>query len=1249
MQTDNILLDFFPALARRHKDAYQLTESRGESRSRMAKLILTLPSHTPSLHTAPVSTDPTKSDFTAFNVYDGRTDNLLCTFRANDIVQQRRFMAALGSKGPGLFSQCNNTTTSANTPNTRLQDLVSRQQTFNKMSQNFQVPEVCRNIPKSFEEALQKFPSEYYFQTFELPPHVLPGVTLSHCDPSSHAPFSRVSQRRAEFRPPHGPPTDYHSMIGCGAAAGLEHGQIVVWDHKNEFYYFLDCNRKAVYACELRSKPNHKPSVRKSQISIQKGQSEKSLSLPPCDPAIVRATAERALRKPHGCVLKASGKKGRNGMTAVSAAKGKRGSDGVTGESVSSLHAVAGGDGGDGGPGDNGRHAELGEDGGMGKNVIVELYGNAKELGIDGTCQSVARLGGEEYEEVLLVDCSGGDGGDGGDGGGGGSGGDGGDGGMGQNGGDGGHGGVGGKGGRGGNGGNAGCGGRGGNCVIRTSDPQLLMLVEVKCDSGRPGRAGSAGRGGSGGKMGFGGAGSSAEHSSNKDAGSGLQGKPGRTGISGDDGIDGESGFTHRAGSLQWVITSQDGQVISSASTRFEAEVLSMGVTSCSDGGVFEPHQVIQVTDIVVVNSGGLPLPEGAKVSIPSTETVRFDPTVYTLPRLEPGEEFVVPAVFRGQIVDEPSPNGPGPLISTCRFAPKIELLGRPFDKSRLEQSLTVQYPIKLAYALANNMVSNGAVTTLEIGIENLSSVSYGMCSESRGSVLVRVLLDSSLHPLGLGNSPTDPDKKSKTDSTRRDFVAKYDQNTNSVFILVEDLGPGGTLSVPLVVKLDGEAELGDSCRWQTEVYLRGKLIEYNSAEMRVAPKYSNGNSAALQLADVLLVKTKSLREIEMLFWQRIFELLEVSFDYWDTNREGEESEDGFLPPFQQKYKFIVHPHCSLESLNAEDIVSHFKTDNDSSMLLLLDAPTPDSLEKYIQENEGNKKMLRLLCAKEKSVDVSPELYSGCHLVSPGTIVPVDSTLQKAQKHVLKKLEREVSLHASMIVGQSGIIRRQGMTYSYGKLNIKRCPISRTANFQCIDGAASHSMEMGADDPHLTTDSRDIPLATNFGQIFLATLAGLPLHLKLNLLRKSPDQQSALSVNFHLPNGGMLTRTDLAAVCLAKDIVDEVFSGSSDLPRMHKLIKVMKDGRSSNTMDTAIFSQLLDLIKREANQRQAKLSKKLASVSQALKHLSSLCTSTAHSLPSSTTSLPHLSQLQNTLTTLHPHQITSDELFDLSH
>ena len=71
----------------------------------MEKRILTFPKSNPNIAVESVSSDPLSPNFTAFNVYNSKTNELLGTFRADDIVQQRNFMAALTGKGPGLFTQ----------------------------------------------------------------------------------------------------------------------------------------------------------------------------------------------------------------------------------------------------------------------------------------------------------------------------------------------------------------------------------------------------------------------------------------------------------------------------------------------------------------------------------------------------------------------------------------------------------------------------------------------------------------------------------------------------------------------------------------------------------------------------------------------------------------------------------------------------------------------------------------------------------------------------------------------------------------------------------------------------------------------------------------------------------------------------------------------------------------------------------------------------------------------------------------
>ena len=1290
---------FLHPAAYHHNDTYNVTESkREEGRSGMAKLILSLSRDQPNIHVAPVSTDPLNPDFTSFNILDSHTGELLNTFRASSIVEQRKFMAALSGRGPGLFSSEPHSTTgdvdthsdssdSANSISS--QQLMMRQHVYNSMSRGNQ--NIAKLLPKSFQDALEKFPSEFYFPNFEVPTPILPGSQLPPYSPSC-PPVQRnapLHHSQVNFRPPHGPPVSYPSIVGYGPEVGLEPGQIAVWDQDNEFYYFLDSNCKTVFAQDPRRRPKPKPSLRKHQLTVQKGQSE-PLSLPACDPAIVKAAAQRASTKPHGCVLKARGRNGQNGTDGPSGVNGKAGETGMQGINYESVN---GSDGSDGTPGYDGRHAEGGEDGGRGRDVVVELSGNAQELGVSGTCLFAARLGGEECEEVLFVDCSGGDGGKGGRGGEGGKGGRGGDGGKGAMGGDGGHGGDGGEGGRGGSGGSGGNGGSGGSCLIKATDPRLLMLVEANCLPGRAGEAGQGECGGRGGEGGYGGAGGqgTVDVAGSRGGSSaaavaihpGIQGKPGMTGANGEYGQPGQPGLSHSAGNMQWVITSADGQVKHSATTRYDAEVLTMEVSSLFSGGVFEPHQQIQVTDIVVLNSGGLPLPAGAKLSIPSTSTVQFEPTIYELPQLEPNEMFTVPATFQGRIADEPSPNITGPFTHTCQFSPRIELLGRPFEKSFLEKTLVVEYPLKLLYALAKKDIGQGEVTTLEVGIKNVASVPYGSCSSSGGSVLVQIHLDSSLVPLGL--APSSP-SYSATQTKRSCFntsaseegdlpyTVNYDPNSsNSLYIHVKDIQPGSILSIPISVQLRKETELHESCLWQAELYLRGKLIEYNFSEIRVAPEYcSQDLQLPLQLADVLLIKTDDLFQEEMAFWQRIFDVLGVTFDYWDANyHKISDDEDAStdtknqpLPPFQELYrgKLIVFPHCDLAQVPSEDIISHFHDSShpngppdsfESSMLLFLNSSHPECLEEYVQEYRGHKKILRHLCCNEKRVDIPQEDYSGCHLLTPGTVLPPEYTIKRAQKSVMKKQEQASPTQLPVMMGKSNVIRKQGsVMYSYGKLDVRKCPILRSSNFQCVDSAAGRTVNMGMDDPFLSFTSQEAPLASNFGQVFLATLAGLPLRYKLAMLRQLPDRASLLFMEFHLPNGITLTKHELAAICLAKEIADEVLAGSAVFTRMNALLNDIRQQCSATIPGRVqlLLSQLLNLIKREINDLRLVFSGS-SQVSQLAKELLALCSSATKLFPCVTSDLvplPQLKQLQSEVSVLRPHQLTSEVLYDIS-
>ncbi len=100
-------------------------------------------------------------------------------------------------------------------------------------------------------------------------------------------------------------------------------------------------------------------------------------------------------------------------------------------------------------------------------------------------------------------------------------------------------------------------------------------------------------------------------------------------------------------GAILWVVSSSDGGVLYQASTRYDAEVTHLKVTSAIDDGIFEPYERILISEVTVINSGGLPLPEGVSTFMPLTShllifldplgsanqshcTVTSDPNIYT-------------------------------------------------------------------------------------------------------------------------------------------------------------------------------------------------------------------------------------------------------------------------------------------------------------------------------------------------------------------------------------------------------------------------------------------------------------------------------------------------------------------------------------------------------------------------------------------------------------------------------------------
>lgn len=1303
-----LLLNLLPSIsshthihtARFRQDTYVLTQFALDSKStRQQKKILTFSKSKPDIAVQPVSKDPRSPNFTAFNIISASSGEILCTLRADDIVQQRKFMAALGGKGPGLFTQSHDgqSDTSARAGKQSIdlaKELHHRQQSFTSLSNDNSTKQ---NKLPTYAGTLEKLPAEFYFpndsyqqalrsRSSKLLPLYNPSLSSSNIRSLEKTPVlsSCQASKSDSFRPPHGTPVFSPAVLGYGEEVGLEPHQQVIWDPVESFYYFLDHQKKTTFVNDPWAQRKHLKRVERQDLLYQPDPQEESRTLAVftevCTiPEVVEATSSRAAQTEHAFVLKCFG---HNGKPGRSGSEGEQGGDG-TGGQMAVHYGESGVSGDDGGHGMGGQDGMNGSNGVNGRDVILELSGDTTKLCVaNHSCSFSVKLGGEESEGVLLVDCRGGRGGDGGRGGFGGRGGNGGDGGKGALGGDGGHGGDGGMGGDGGRGGRGGQGGNGGRCVIEANDPRLLMLVEVDCRGGVSGKGSDGGKRGSGGKGGFGGEGGGGESP-------GLRGKPGMTGPNGRDGDAGCDGLHGQDGGILWVVKSpNENQPLCKAATRFEPKVVSLNVTHCPPSchnadDTFHPNERIAVSEITVVNSGGMPLPAGAQLSIPSTETIQFELTTVELPALAPGEETVVQATFHGRIFDQASPNSPGPFHSHATFAPRISLLGRPFKNTTFEQKLTVLYPVNLAFVLSKRSVASGEVTTLEIGIQNTSQLPFGTsngCPNSAGSVAVQVHLDCRLIPLGLFGGELNPEqddhlsssKLSRSNSAQLPYKATYDPTVpDSLWVDITELQPSETLIIPIATLLSEKAEICDTCFWQADLYFRGKLVEYGQSEISVSPAYSPPQSPS-QLSDVLMITTHQVTGEERVYWQRIFEIAGVSVDYWNADYQKPEDEDGFntstppqMPPFKHLYrrKLIVYPYCDLNFLPAEDIVSHFHgsksssgsvphgedLDLGSSMVLFLSPTKPSSLKEYINKRQGLATVLKHLCKGEAPVELPPSAYSGYHLLAPGTLVPSEWSVKEREKGVIRKLEKESPSQSLTLFARRNVIRHQGACqYSYGTLDIRRCPLLRSCNFQCADGAGGCMTAMGKDDPLLTTTTSEISLASNFGQVLLSLLSGLPIRCKLALLKPTSSLSSA-AIQFHLPNGLTLSRAELAAICIANEIAEELQSCSGNISRMMALMEDLKSHPTSYSGSTTTILQLVELIKTEVGECK-KLFAGNTQVSKAVKEVHGCCNTVVQVLKClsnagtamPTVALPPLWLLQDSYRVVRCHKLTDD-------
>ncbi|KAI6650669.1 hypothetical protein LOD99_7720 [Oopsacas minuta] len=1097
------------------------------------------------------------------------------TFKMKDITQQRWLMACLGATGRGLFSPI------LGVEERKMEQqwagiwdithAIDPLQTAADISNSIQqTPSTNpdKELPKYTERDLNVYMKVPSYQTEQHDKKML-------TEPLRMLQEGKLITNRQlhdTFLPPIGQAVHVLISIGFDLEVDLQPGQQELWDPVLKSRIFIDHIQQQTFYEDPRPAKQTPLQLECRQLIYGADRLEPEVPRGDETSSTVSYHVDKAVSKKErwGAWIVAKGIDGMHGPSGQMGIMGELGHHGSHGASgFSGGSGYPGGPGGTGGPGYPGTDGAPGTHGTNGSDLSLYISGQPENLNINGTLEDCVNLGGESSEYILCVDCTGGHGGHGGPGGQGGKGGTGGHGGHGgsggsgssgsdnSSGGSGGNGGRGGDGGQGGIGGNGGRGGdaansgNGGHCIVHSSDPKLLHLVEVAVNAGEPGKGGHSGFGGDGGDGGSGGHGGSGGFggSGNPSGSSGFSGSRGSSGFpgyQGQNGPPGNNGAKGRDGSLLFVLLSLDGQtVIEQSGYRYHVKVdaQSLNVRSAVDDGIFEPNEQITIDKLTLQNIGCMTLPEGAIVSMVSTSTVKFHPTTVTLPILPPQQTMAITQEYVGRVFDVPPPNSEGPYLGEAFFETRVDLLGRPFDSAKTIHRLIVQYPVKVDNIGIPENMCRGEQASIHITLTNISTIHYGNYPQSGGEIALRVHFDKRLLPFAI-----------VTEDSSCPYRIHYDPNVpNSFYVDVIQIQSASKITVTFNVALSNTAELFDRCPVQVDLILRGKLIEYRQHFIRVIPFYIPSHPPA----DILFVTDKSISRKEFVLWQRLFELLGVQVDFWDRDRfDGFSSKGATGSRHEVSWigrhsgSLILFPNSPFQYFDPIDVVTHLKDNsrvgvdansvsNDSSVLFI------DSLPSEVTSlNEIMKKYLRCICLQAPKITLEGKDYRGNHMMGPD---PDD--FKDKQIEIIKNIEMESPVCRHYISNVEHNPRRlKFLSFTYGTLDIHRFPIEPTSKFMIVTRSVNR---FTLDDQHLSVGQKEIPLGSDWGQTLLYILYGLPCYIKFSILQGNRDEE--ISTTFVTPSGTIIELIELVHLSLTKEIIAEVSCLSLNLPKLAAL------------------------------------------------------------------------------------------------
>lgn len=123
-----------------------------------------------------------------------------------------------------------------------------------------------------------------------------------------------------------------------------------------------------------------------------------------------------------------------------------------------------------------------------------------------------------------------------------------------------------------------------------------------------------------------------------------------------------------------------------------------------------------------------------------------------------------------------------------------------------------------------------------------------------------------------------------------------------------------------------------------------------------------------------------------------------------------------------------------------------------------------------------------------------------------------------------------------------------------------------------------------------------IPLASNYGQVLLLVLHGLPLFNKIQLLKNRQEVHEKVELGecadpviFLLPNGGTLSLPELTMISVSTEVSDELYNYTGAVERMQQLTHRITEDVGAFTDNGQVILQGLKLMNKEIKKLKKKV------------------------------------------------------------